>query len=80
MDISLYESINSQLYHWIATPTTISDSPSGGLPLDPSASGTWVYLGAVPEPGALPLTAVGIVATITWFIRYNSAIRRTPHL
>jgi len=80
MDVSLYESINSQLYHWSATPTTIGDSPSGGLPLDPSASGAWVYIGAVPEPGALPLTALGIVAIIILSIRYNSAIRRTLHL
>ena len=36
----------------------------GGIPLDtaldPSASGTWVYVGVVPEPGATTLAALGV--------------------
>src|SRR5579862_5535526 len=43
LNLSLYESLNSQLYNWIVTPTFIADSPVSAIPLDPSASGTWVY-------------------------------------
>jgi len=77
LDLSLYESLNSQMYNWTATPTSIADSPVSGIPLDPSASGTWVYVGAVPEPGAMLLTALGAAATLVWSIRPDSPIRKT---
>ena len=74
--LSLYESLNSQMYNWTATPTSIADSPVTAIPFDPSASGTWIYVGAVPEPGTMLLTALG-VAMLAWPIRHNSPIRRT---
>ncbi|MGA9777292.1 MAG: hypothetical protein WBS33_03375 [Verrucomicrobiia bacterium] len=77
LNLNLYESLNSQMYNWTATPTSIADSPVAGIPLDPSASGTWEYVGAVPEPGAMLLTALGVAATLIWPIRHNSLIRRT---
>jgi hypothetical protein len=63
LNLALYESHGTQLYFWTATPTSISDSPAGAIPLDvnvdPSASGTWVYVGAVPEPSASLLMVLG---------------------
>jgi hypothetical protein len=71
LDLSLYESLNSQMYNWTATPTSIGDSPVAAIPLDPSASGTWVYVGAIPEPSAMLLTALGVAAMLVWPIRHN---------
>jgi len=77
LNLSLYESLDSQLYNWTATPTSVADSPVGGIPLDPSASGTWVYLGAVPEPSAMLLTAPAVAAMLVWPIRHDSPVRKT---
>ena len=71
LNFDLYESLNSQLYNWGATPTSIADSPVAAIPLDPSASGTWVYVGAVPEPGAMLLTVLGAAAMLVRPIRHN---------
>jgi hypothetical protein len=71
LNLNLYESLNSQLYNWTATPASIADSPATAIPLDPSASGTWVYVGAVPEPGATLLTALGVAAMLVWPIHRN---------
>ena len=83
LNLSLYESLNSQLYSWTATLTSISDSPVSAIPLvisdspmaaipsDPSASGTWVYIGTVPEPSSMLLTALGVTAMLIWPIRHN---------
>jgi hypothetical protein len=60
LNLNLYEVINSQIYDWDATPTSISDTPVNAIPADPSASGTWEYLGPpVPEPGPTLLAALG---------------------
>jgi len=34
------------------------------LALNPSVSGTWVYVGAVPEPGVWLLTTLGVGAML----------------
>jgi hypothetical protein len=71
LNLSLYESIGPQLYNWSATPTSIADSPAGAIP-DPTASGTWDYIGPVPEPGAMLLTALGVAALLVWPIRHDT--------
>lgn len=76
LNLSLYESSNSQIYNWTATPTTIGDTPVGAIPLDPSATGTWAYVGAVPEPSTVLLTALGVAAMLVRLIRRNSPIPR----
>jgi hypothetical protein len=75
LNVNLYESVNSQLYNWSATANAIADSPVGALPLDPSASGTWVYIGAVPEPGVMLQTTLGAAGLLLWRVRHNSRIR-----
>jgi hypothetical protein len=77
LNLNLYESIDSQLYNWTATPTSIADAPVAGIPLDPTASGTWIYVGAVPEPGVMLLTALGVAALLVRLIRHHSPIRAT---
>lgn len=77
LNLNLYESLNSQLYNWTATPNSIADSPVAGIPLDPTASGTWVYVGAVPEPGVMLLTTLGVAAMLVRPIRHHSPIRST---
>jgi len=77
LNLNLYEGFNSQLYNWTATPTSIGDSPAAAIPLDPSASGTWDFVGVVPEPRTMPLTALGIGAMLLWPLRRNSPFRRT---
>lgn len=62
LNLNLYEYFGSQPYNWTATPTSIGDSPVAAIPDDPSASGTWVYVGAIPEPGAPLLMALGMAA------------------
>ena len=72
LNLGLYEVLNSQnnyqLYYWTATPTSIGDSPAAAIPLiaalDPGASGTWVYVGGIPEPGAVLLMALGVAALL----------------
>ncbi len=71
LNLNLYEFVNSQTYNWTATPVSIADSPVGAIPLDPSASGTWVYLGPVPEPGVMPLAVLGAAAMLLWRTRRN---------
>ncbi len=72
LSLNEYEIVDSQLYNWTASPTTIADSPAGAIPLvDPSAIGTWVYIGAVPEPGVIPLAVLGAAAMLLWRIRRN---------
>lgn len=77
LSLSLYELLNSQTYNWTATPTSIADTPVAVIPIDPGASGTWDYVGAVPEPGAMLLTALGVAVMLVWPIRHNPPIRRT---
>jgi hypothetical protein len=79
LDVNLYEYVNSQLYNWVAAPTSIGDTPAAAIPaalsaLDPSASGTWVYVGAVPEPSTPLLMAIGLPAMFAW--RGCGSIRR----
>ena len=66
LNLSLYEALNTQMYNWSATPTSIGDSPVTAIPLDPSASGTWVYVGAVPEPGATQVMVLGVTAMLVF--------------
>jgi hypothetical protein len=74
LNLSLYESIDTKLYYWTATPTSIADLPVGAIPEipDPTASGTWDYISPVPEPGAMLLTALGVAALLVWPIRHNT--------
>jgi hypothetical protein len=77
LNLNLYETLNSQMYNWTVTPTSIADSPVIAIPLDPSASGTWVYVGAIPEPGAMLLAALGVAATFVRPIRHKSPTPKT---
>jgi hypothetical protein len=85
INLSLYESLNSRMYNWTVTATSIADSPVSAIPLDPGASGTWVYIGAVPEPGAILLIALGAAmllfgpsATIQHFEKQRSTGESFP--
>ena len=67
MNVNLVEIIGGTNYGWTATPTTISDVAGVILPAlapDPSATGTWVYIGAVPEPSTIALTAFASAALL----------------
>jgi hypothetical protein len=75
LNVNLYEPIGTRIYDWSATPDSIADSPTGAVPLDPSASGTWEFVGAVPEPGAMLLTVLGAALLFLWPIRHHPSIR-----